>query len=713
MTSRSAHRHSFAIALVILGSLAATRAAAPAGAAGADSTRYGSPIDLPMAMSATFGEYRPGHFHAGVDFSTGGREGIPVLAIDDGQVVRVRASALGYGRSIYVRTRAGQLAVYGHLSGFMPELARYVESVQDSLGRYRVDLTPPAGRFPVKKGQVIGRSGSSGAGGAHFHFEMREGDIAINPLAEIQVPDHFAPQLFALHVIPLEARARVNGGRERARIAFSPKPGQGLAATAPITIEGRVGLSVQGYDRAGATADNHLGIYHLELWVDGERVFSSKYDRFDYLRNHEVEAQYDYEEVLHGRRSVVHLFVPAGVVGDFYGGLPAGAGVLHGGAAPSAGQSWPGERILTPGEHALKIVAADAAGNQLAVAATLRVVETAVPAAGAESATATFSDTMATAPPRVKLVPDGRMATLELDFGAPPAAPPLVRAPGVTDLTALGTGRFRVRLDATGQTPIPVSARLPGAHPGVQGAQSLWQVDLPWIPVQRLDASTTFLADRQVRVELKTGAFFEDAYLFAETLSGTVPALPAGLTPRSARFQLEPSTLPLDQGFWLGLEPNADADEGIEAVSLYRYDGDEWSYVGSERRAGDGRSWIGADVKRLSQFALAKDTVPPQVEWVSPAMTITAVSSTGSGSAPGGSRPLLRARVKDVGAGFREDDLTFLIDGRPVPSEWDPDTGDLRYTPRQPLGPGRHVLIAQAKDRAGLVTRRERTLTVR
>jgi len=48
-----------------------------------------------------------------------------------------------------------------------------------------------------------------------------------------------------------------------------------------------------------------------------------------------------------------------------------------------------------------------------------------------------------------------------------------------------------------------------------------------------------------------------------------------------------------------------------------------------------------------------------------------------------------------------------------VPSEWDPDAGDLRYTPRKALAPGRHELIAEAKDRAGLVTRRERTLTVR
>ena len=721
MISCSAHRHSFVLALFILGSLATTRPAAAAGASG-DSVRYGSPIDLPLAMSATFGEYRAGHFHAGVDFSTGGREGIPVLAIDDGQVVRVRASAQGYGRAIYLRTRSGQLAVYGHLSSFMPELARYVEAQQDSLGRYRVDLTPAAGRFPIKRGQVLGRSGSSGAGGPHFHFEMREGDIAINPLAEIRVPDRNPPQLFALFVIPFEARARVNGGRERVRIPFSPQAASGLISTPPITIEGRVGLSVQGYDRAGASADNHLGIYRLELWVDGERAFSSQYDRFDYLRNHEVEAQYDYEEVLHGRKSVANLFVPAGVVGDFYGGLPVGSGILTGGP-PSAGgrPGWPGERMLAAGEHKLKIISTDAAGNRLTAVATLvvhapaslksTVGTVASPTPTADSIGSTFTG------PGVRLLPDGRMADVELVFGTWRGTPEIL-LPGATPLVSLGNGRYRARIDATGAASLAVGELPKAGNAPMMCEPMRWDVPLPWIPAGRADAGTSFLADHRVRVELKPGSFFEDAYVFAEPVVGAGPAWPKGLTPRSPVYELEPSTLPLDQGFWLGLEPAADADvDGTKAVSLYRFDGDDWSYVGSEHKSADGRSWIGADVKKLSRFALARDTVPPQVEWLSPAAAITAVSSAGSttSSAPAGSgaRPLLRVRVRDAGAGFREDDLTFIIDGKAVPSEWDPDAGDLRYTPRKALAPGRHELIAEAKDRAGLVTRRERTLTVR
>ncbi|HWN81977.1 MAG TPA: hypothetical protein VNM87_07775, partial [Candidatus Udaeobacter sp.] len=304
----------------------------------------------------------------------------------------------------------------------------------------------------------------------------------------------------------------------------------------------------------------------------------------------------------------------------------------------------------------------------------------------------------------------GRMVDVELDFGSWRCTPAIL-LPGDPPVSALGNGRFRVRIDATGAPTLTVAGPIP--PPLTACERSQWNVPLPWVPARRADEGRSFLADHQVRVELKPGTFFEDAYLWAEP-APEAPAWPAGLTRQSRVFRVEPSTLPLDQGFWLGLVPEPEA--GSEGLSLYRFDGDEWSYVGSERRAEGDRSWIGSDVKRLSQFALARDTVPPAVEWVSPPAAITAISSAASATGPQtavGARPLLRVRVRDDGAGFREDDLTFLIDGKAVPSEWDPDTGDLRYTPRKPLAPGRHVLIAQAKDRAGLVTRRERTLTVR
>ena len=62
---------------------------------------YQWPLAAPKALTSTFGEYRPGRFHAGLDIKTWGKEGYPILAVDDGYVWRVRTSPWGYGRAIY------------------------------------------------------------------------------------------------------------------------------------------------------------------------------------------------------------------------------------------------------------------------------------------------------------------------------------------------------------------------------------------------------------------------------------------------------------------------------------------------------------------------------------------------------------------------------------------------------------------------------------
>jgi len=36
---------------------------------------FASPLEIPLTLSANFGELRPGHFHSGVDFKTMGVKG--------------------------------------------------------------------------------------------------------------------------------------------------------------------------------------------------------------------------------------------------------------------------------------------------------------------------------------------------------------------------------------------------------------------------------------------------------------------------------------------------------------------------------------------------------------------------------------------------------------------------------------------------------------
>jgi murein DD-endopeptidase MepM/ murein hydrolase activator NlpD len=55
------------------------------------------PMAPPVELSAGFGDLRPNHFHMGIDIRTGGRENLPIYAIQDGYISRLKVSAVGYG----------------------------------------------------------------------------------------------------------------------------------------------------------------------------------------------------------------------------------------------------------------------------------------------------------------------------------------------------------------------------------------------------------------------------------------------------------------------------------------------------------------------------------------------------------------------------------------------------------------------------------------
>src|SRR5262245_21539160 len=98
------------------------------------------PLDPPLTINGGFGEYRPGHFHAGVDLGTDERVGKVVRAPLAGSIVRVRTSGVGYGRSLYLEARDGRLLQFGHLDAFVEPLGAYVAAAQESSGQYEQDL---------------------------------------------------------------------------------------------------------------------------------------------------------------------------------------------------------------------------------------------------------------------------------------------------------------------------------------------------------------------------------------------------------------------------------------------------------------------------------------------------------------------------------------------------------------------------------------------
>ncbi len=102
-------------------------------------------------------------FHAGIDL--GGRPGMRVTAAAPGQVVDAGWSG-GHGRRVKLRHRNGLFTTYAHLQRALVRSGQWVE-----------------------RGDTIGLMGSSGrATGPHLHFEVRRGNVPIDPLELLSTP---------------------------------------------------------------------------------------------------------------------------------------------------------------------------------------------------------------------------------------------------------------------------------------------------------------------------------------------------------------------------------------------------------------------------------------------------------------------------------------------------------------------------------------------
>lgn len=107
-------------------------------------------------VSSRFGSRRSGT-HSGVDFS--GRTGDPIKAADAGKVIFAGWSG-GYGNVVKIDHGNGYITYYAHCKRL------YVKEG---------DI--------VSKGKVIAAVGSTGnSTGPHLHFEIRQGDTALDPM---------------------------------------------------------------------------------------------------------------------------------------------------------------------------------------------------------------------------------------------------------------------------------------------------------------------------------------------------------------------------------------------------------------------------------------------------------------------------------------------------------------------------------------------------
>lgn len=109
---------------------------------------FSKPVPADVKLIVNHGWELPGH--AGVDIAL--REGTPLLAVDDGVVLRaIRSADNRAGIHVDMQTKLGVVARYLHMS----------------------NIVVNAGQA-VSRGQLLGQSGNTGLSiGPHLHFETR------------------------------------------------------------------------------------------------------------------------------------------------------------------------------------------------------------------------------------------------------------------------------------------------------------------------------------------------------------------------------------------------------------------------------------------------------------------------------------------------------------------------------------------------------------
>ncbi len=287
------------------------------------------PLDTPLIITGTFGEVRVNHLHSGIDISTNGNEGIPVMAAADGYISRIKIASDGYGKALYVTHPNGFVTVYGHLQKFTAPVNAYIRKIQYERQVFEVDEKFGPEEFKVKQHEVIAYSGGTGAAQEpHLHFEVRDEitEEPINPLLfGIPVHDTVAPVLKYVRIYP----ARENGILNRADSADSyeirkDENGYSLNTTEFPVVYGSVAFGIAAYDYqyqllkpeeadsvddvpVNPEADTNnveepdqisspsvLGIYSCELFIDDVPTFTWRYDRFNFNDTRDVNGHIDY-----------------------------------------------------------------------------------------------------------------------------------------------------------------------------------------------------------------------------------------------------------------------------------------------------------------------------------------------------------------------------------------------------------------------------------
>lgn len=309
---------------------------------------FASPVKIPLSLAGNFGECRPNHFHSGLDVRTNKVENIPIYAIGDGYVSRVKIEAGGFGNAIYITHANGFVSLYAHLNLFWPGLENHIRFNQYQQKSWKIDMTFLPHEFPVRKGQFIAFSGNTGSSQApHLHMEIRDAktDKPLNGLLFYNMPDSKAPLLKKLAVY--DANRSIYDQVPK-QFVCTKKGTSYVTATDTIIINSTNTAFGIVADDPMEGALGVLGVYEVNMYVDGNAYFGWQLDNIGYEETRYMNAQADFRVKKNGGPWIQLCYQQVGDQLNIYKKFNTQNGRVN----------------LADGKaHAIKMIVKDVAGN--------------------------------------------------------------------------------------------------------------------------------------------------------------------------------------------------------------------------------------------------------------------------------------------------------------------------------------------------------------
>jgi hypothetical protein len=257
------------------------------------------PVGHSLALSGTFGELRPHHFHAGIDIAPDKKlDKEPIYAAAEGYVSRINIQGGGYGQALYINHSNGYKTVYGHLDKFMPAIQAFLRQKQYEKEQFEQDITLQPNEIPIARGQYIGNMGNRGHSfGEHLHFEIRDTktDRPINPLLfGFDVPDNIAPSLQLLKAYFMNDKKEVLD----TKTIYPVKKGEnqyGIQGDTLTINAPYVAFAVKTNDKDNSkNGDN--GVFSIELKENDNTAYKFKTETCPFSETRYMNAHVDYRE---------------------------------------------------------------------------------------------------------------------------------------------------------------------------------------------------------------------------------------------------------------------------------------------------------------------------------------------------------------------------------------------------------------------------------